>query len=302
MDADTLEREWKIITDLLPPDWRELATSTGALRRARNVRDPGTLLLLVLLHAGAGLSLRQAAARARRTGLAEISDVGLLKRLRNAAPWLHALAASLFTHSPFRRPLPGISRPIRVVDASTVSEPGSTGTNWRIHYVLRLPSLTCDFFEVTDPSGGETYKRVPIQPGDLILGDRGYCHRKGVAHVLDAGGDVIVRLNGSSFPVLDAEGSPLNLLTVLRTLVEYTPGEWPVAFETKKKKHKKKYAARLCAIRKSAMAAQKAKMQLLREASKKQRQLRPETLELAEYIFVLTTLPLTTSTAEVLEF
>lgn len=220
--------------------------------------------------------------------------------MRNAAQWLHALAASMFTNGPFRRSLQGIatSRRIRVVDASTVSEPGSTGTDWRIHYVLQLPSLACDFFEVTDPSGGETYKRLPVEPGDLILGDRGYCHREGVAFVLDAGGDVVVRLNATSFPLLDADGSPLDLLTVLRTLVEHTPGEWPVAFEARQKK---RYSARLCAIRKTAMAAQKAKTRLVRAASKKQKQVRPETLELAEYIFVLTTLPHTTSTAEVLE-
>lgn len=35
MAAATLEEEWGINTGFLPPDWAELAWTTGALRRAR---------------------------------------------------------------------------------------------------------------------------------------------------------------------------------------------------------------------------------------------------------------------------
>jgi hypothetical protein len=299
MNADTLVSEWKIITDLLPPNWSELARTTGALQRARKIRNPSTLLLLILLHAGAGLSLRQAAARARRSGLAEISDVGLLKRMRASSGWLQALAAEMFANSPLRRPVQKISsiRRIRVVDATTVQEPGSSGTDWRVHYVLGLPSLECDFFEVTDPSGGETYRRLPVEPGDLILADRGYSHREGVAHVVRAQGDVIVRLNTSLFP-LEAQGKPFDLLGRMRSLTEHQPAEWPVTFWASGTT----YDARLCAVRKSAEAAERAKQGLHREAKKRQTQLRPETLELAEYILVLTTLSAPSASAsEILE-
>jgi len=301
MDADTLVREWEVITRLLPPQWEELARTTGALRRSRNVRDASTLLLLILLHAAAGLSLRQAAARARRMGVASITDVALHKRMRSSGPWLRAMAASMFASSPFRRALGGAAagRRLRVVDATNVNEPGSTGTDWRIHYVLLLPSLECDLFEVTDPAGGESYNRLPVSPGDVILGDRGYCHREGVAHVVEAGGDVVVRLNTSSFPLLGPEpgGEALQLLPLLRTLVAHEPGEWAVAFRARGRT----YPARLCAVRKSPDAAQKAKARMLKEARHKGKHLRPETLEAAEYIFVLTTLPQETSAAAVLE-
>ena len=301
MDSATIEDEWQIIAGLLPPDWRDLARTTGALRRARKVRDPDTLLRLILLHVGAGLSLRQASARAKRSGLASLSDVAILKRLKGSGPWLQVLAERMFADSPFRRPLREVPRDrrIRVVDATTVTEPGSTGTDWRIHYVLQLPSLECDFFEVTDPSGGETYKRLPVRAGDIILGDRGYCHREGVAHVVDAGGDVIVRLNATNFPLVSPEGAPLDLVTVMRTLTEHESGEWPVGFVASGEK----YSARLCAIRKSATAAEQAKKKILQVASKKGRQVWPETLELAEYIFVLTTLAIRQlSAVGVLEF
>jgi hypothetical protein len=299
MDTETLLREWSVITGFLPPDWRELARSTGAFTRGREIRDPDTLLLLLMLHIGTGLSMRQTAARAERAGLAQITDVSLLDRMRKSGPWLRILAQRLFAESPHREALreASESRQLRVVDATTIREPGSTGTDWRVHYSLKLPSLECDFFEVTDPSGGETYTRLRVKSGDVILGDRGYSHRRGVAHVVDAGGDVVMRLNTGAFPLLDARGQAFDLLGSLRTLPEHGPGEWPVFFTASGRR----YAARVVAIRKSKAAAKQSREKLLAIARKKQKQVRPETLEAAGYIVVLTTLGPENSAADVLE-
>lgn len=299
MNTDTLLREWSIITGLLPPDWRELARTTGAFTRGRRIKDPDTLLLLILMHVATGLSMRQTAARAERAGLACISDVSLRDRMRHSEAWLLALAERLFEASPFRGALAAATggRQLRVVDATTVSEPGSTGTDWRVHYSLELPTLQCDSFELTSASGGETYTRLPVRPGDIILGDRGYSHREGVAHVVDAGGDVVVRLNIGAFPLCDAQGGAFDLFASLRTLAENGPGEWPVSFTA----HGRSYSARLVAIRKSAAAAEQSRQKILRAARKKQKSVRPETLEAADYVIVLTTLGAETPASEVLE-
>jgi hypothetical protein len=147
---------------------------------------------------------------------------------------------------------------------------------------------------VTDASGGETYTRVPVNPGDIILADRGYCHREGVAHVLKGGGDVVVRLNASSFPLLDASGKPLDLVNAMRSLIDHVPGWWPVQFQAGGKTH----VARLCAVRKSASAARAGRERALKAARKKGKAVREETLELAEYIFVLATPGLNSLSAE----
>jgi hypothetical protein len=299
MDTETLLREWSIIAGFLPPDWRELARTTGALSREREIRSPDTLLRLILLHVGAGLSMRQTAARAERAGLARISDVSLRSRIRNAGPWLRTLAQQMFAASPHGGALSTTSegRQVRIVDATTVSEPGSTGTDWRVHYSLKLSSLECDFFEVTDPSGGETYARLPIRRGDVILGDRGYSHREGVAHVVDGGGDAVVRLNTGAFPLCDSQGAAFDLLGSLRKLPEHESGEWPVSFTASGRN----YAARVVAIRKSVEAARQSREKLTRAARKKQKQVRPETLEAAGYVIVLTTLGSGTPASEVLD-
>lgn len=287
MNANLLQQEWDLVARLLPPDWRELARSTGALERARRVRTPDALLRLIFLYAASGLSLQQAAARATHAGLANMTDVALLKRLRKAGPWLRTLAERMLGSKALPASVGAVipQRRLRVVDATHVRGPGSRGTDWRIHYVLQLPSLECDFFELTDHSGGESYTRVPVRPGDIILGDRGYCHREGVAHVVEQGGDVLVRLNANSFPLRHEDGKPLDLLTTLRTLKQHAPQCWIVRFEA----NGKVYAARLCAVRKSAEAARRSKERMAKAARKKGRQAHPEMLELAEYVFVLAT-------------
>src|SRR5437763_7060927 len=116
-----VDEEWKIIEGLLPSEWRDLARKTGAIRRERGITDPSVLLQLLLLHAATGLSLKQTVTRAKVQGLASITDVGLLKRLRTSEAWLRELArrmfeASRFSHVAVRAPS---GRRLRAVDATT---------------------------------------------------------------------------------------------------------------------------------------------------------------------------------------
>ena len=105
-----------------------------------------------------------------------------------------------------------------MVDATSISEPGSTGTDWRIHYAINWANLPCDFFQLTDVSGGETWRRFPVTRGDIRLGDRGYSTPNGVRHVVDAGGEVIVRLNGQALPLFTETEKRLDVLKVAQKL------------------------------------------------------------------------------------
>lgn len=284
------DEEWRIVASLLPSNWRALATQTNAIQRARGpLKDPETLLQLLLLHVGGGLSLKQSVARAQVQGLAKASSVALLKRLRTSELWLRELARLMFRSSRFVRPArPPVGRRLRAVDATTVEEPGATGTDYRVHWSVGLLDLRCDFFAVTDARGVETYERVPVVPGDILLADRGYCTRKGVAHVLAKGGDVLVRLHSTNFPLLAPGGKePFELLPRLRELRAGAVGDWPASFRAAGRR----WDARVCAVRKSAAAAEVAKKKLLAAASRRQSgEVRAATLEFAEYIFILVTI------------
>lgn len=72
-----LNEQWLVLRQLLPPGWEEQARRSGALLRARGVRNADDLLRTLLIHLAAGHSLLESAVRARRAGLAQLSSVAL---------------------------------------------------------------------------------------------------------------------------------------------------------------------------------------------------------------------------------
>jgi hypothetical protein len=99
-----------------------------------------------------------------------------------------------------------------------------------------------------------------------------------------------VRHQGANFPLLDRKGKDFNLLPALRSLHQHQPGTWPVRFESEGRA----WPVWLHAVRKSAAAAQQAKEELRKERGQG---VQPQTLELAEYVVVLTSLNPKTATA-----
>lgn len=284
--------DWEIVMRVLPVGWQDKARELGALRRCREFRDAATLLRVLLIHLADGCSLRETAVRAAEGRLVTVSDVALLKRLRVSGEWFRWMGEELIRRWVTPRPVQPLldaGLRIRVVDGSTVSEPGATGSTWRLHYATRLPSLACEEVHVTEMAVGESLSRFAVAAGDLLIADRGFANRTGVRHVHRHGGAVIVRLNLTNLPLADAEGRPFPLLRHLRTLRAARVGDWAAsAAEEKKGLHP--IAGRVCAIKKSKAAAQRARDKAERESRRQGHQVRPETLEAAGYIFVFTTL------------
>ena len=133
----------------------------------------------------------------------------VLKRLRNSEVWLRFLCIELLRENVAQRLEGGFNRTIRIVDGTIVREPGKTGSQWRILYSIRLPSLVCDFFEVTATIGegsGESLNRLRVGPHELILADAGYCSVAGIEYVWHHGSDALVRVNPQSFVAYSAFG------------------------------------------------------------------------------------------------
>jgi SRSO17 transposase len=89
-------------------------------------------------------------------------------------------------------------------------------------------------------------------------------------------------------------GEPLDILACVRTLSVGQTGHWPAQVAIKARREGKTQqiiSGRLCAVRKSAAAAAKARERVRRESVRNGTQLQPQTLEAAQYVLVFTTLP-----------
>jgi hypothetical protein len=287
MSDDALPESWKILRGWLPSDLDESARQHGFFRRARGLQDAEKWLRLIFMHVAGGLSLEQTVVRARQLGLAEVSAVALFKRLRGAEKWLRALTGHLLSEQQRLYGQEGWAKwpqKIRVIDATDILEPGSSGTDLRLHYALRLPELSCDYFELSDARGGEKLGRFSFHRGEWILADRGYSHRAGAALVLAAGAELIVRWNWAVFPLEDARGRAFDPLAACRTMRVGQVCHWKVWFRWQGQR----YALWLCAIRKNQLAAERARQKTTRKAQRNgTEEIAPQSLELAGYILVL---------------
>ncbi len=288
---NALGEDWDILLSLFPPDWETAARQKGAVARLRGFASVNEVLRALLLHVGCGYSLRETVLRAKALGVAEVSDVTLLNRLRQAEGWLQHLCQELLTESGVQWRGPEPRRRVRAVDATVIKEPGKTGSQWRLHYSLRLPELSCDFFALTATEGrgsGEHLRRFQTTREDLILADRGYSNPAGVASLARQGADVIVRLNTATLPLFGPTGRRFRLLPQLRKI--QTAGamrEWPVEVH----EQHQRISGRLCAVRKSEQAMALAQRRITRHDQKRQRPSKPETREYACYVIVFTTVP-----------
>jgi hypothetical protein len=290
-----LGEDWRIVQALLPDRWMEMARELGAFQRARGIADARALLQVMLIHLGEGCGLRETAARASLAGIAQVSDVALLKRLRSCGPWFEWLAQQLRAEQPDEgtQGLLG-GRQLRVVDGSVVREPGVTGSQWRLHYAIALPGLQCQEVHLGPCDDGETLKRFQVHAGDIFVADRGYAHPSGIAHVRRHDADVIVRMNLVTLPLTHpSTGKPLDVLQQVRGLQVGQAGAWPACLKVKAERGGQRaheVVGRLCAVRKSAAAAALSRDRVRRESMRGRRQLQPQTLEAAEYVLIFTTL------------
>ena len=288
-----LREQWKSLLKMLPQglDLETTVRQNGCLKRRREIKDAETLLRLALVYGLSGLSLRGTAAWAQVQGLADLSDVALLKQLRQASSWLaQILGAKLAERVEGWRDIRQGYR-LRIVDATTVSTPGSRGTDYRIHLGLDLRSLQMDRIEITGAQGGETFSRLALEPGDLILADRGYAHRCGLASVRRAGAEFLVRINWQNLPLQDAQQQRLDLIELLGQIPKDQAVEFEVWTVADKSRGLASQPARLIVQSKPEPAAEAERQRIRRAASRKGRQADARSWVAAGYFLVLTSVP-----------
>lgn len=273
---------WATLASLLPAEIDTWARETGALTRMRRVGDGETLLRLALVHA-CGLSLRDTASWAREQGVAQLSDVALLKRLRKLPELMNRLVQSLL-------PDPHTGSRMFIVDGSFVCRPTAKGTDFRLHLGWEPGGMRVVQVRLTGPKPGESLQSLPWVSGSVLVGDRAYASRAGISKARAAGIDVLVRLNLTALPLQMPDGSRIDLLAVSRGLKVGEVLELDVATVPVQKPEVPSVPGRLIVIRKEPALAARERARAQREARKKKRKLKDTTGESAEYMFLFTTL------------
>ena len=179
----------------------------------------------------------------------------------------------------------------QIIDGTSVPKAGKTAKKqsnlWRVHSAFDLPSERFSYFELTDEKEGETLDRIPIVKGEIRLGDRAYLQPDRIARVLKAGADVLVRGKWKGARWRDKKGQPIDFLAMLRAAKK-----WPQrSADLVERKAGANLALRLVAIRKPEKAAAQARRKARRDAQREGYQVSKGTLDAADWVILLTSLP-----------
>jgi hypothetical protein len=263
------------------------ARETKAFRRGRVIDSAVDLLRLVLAYCLGERGLRSTAAWAASIGFVDISNVGLLYRLRQCGNWLAILVGDALAAAV---PAASRGRLIRIIDATTVPKAGvikAKNRLWRVHGAFDLPSERFGFFELTDEKGGETLDRIPVVKGEIRIGDRAYLQPDRIAAVLNAGADILLRAGWKNASWLDANSEPVNLVAEFRKAAARGLIDRPIWIA---RKLGAALGLRLIAVRKPAHAIEAARRKARQNARKGGHQISKGTLAAAEWVILVTSL------------
>jgi hypothetical protein len=225
-----------------------------------------------------------------------MSGSAILRRLRGCADWLEELLAYKLSQRLPSAPLAGLQ--VRLVDATRVCTPGSKGESWRIHASFDPWQRQLVQLNITDNTGGERLDRFDVQRGELLVGDRAYGRRRGLAHVVRHGGEFLVRITWYHVPLETRDGKPFNLLAALKSLPQDAVGQFDVRVKADERHSVPAIPCRLVARRKPTKDAEEGKRRAKVAARKGGHKLDEKTLEACDYFFVLTSLPSSLASAE----
>lgn len=284
---------WNQVKALLPSGYETLARQMGVIgdypvHLNAKITSAEELLRLCFMHVELGVGVKTTGAIAQAADIINISGVAIHKRLKKSGDYLaHVAAQAIGAGKEFNTDA-WAGYEIVIADATSIA--GARGTAARVHYALRLNDLQPVHIEATSEKQGESFFRFDVKPGQLWMGDRAYGHSQNIAHVVDAGGDVLVRYAHGPLPLYDGNGQRIDVLKKLETLTDpRRPREWNAWVHVDN--HERTIKGRLCAVRIPDDKYEEAKKRLNREYGT--RHVTPLMQRLARYVVVFTTVPAT---------
>lgn len=282
-------------------DLEQTARQYKALVRKRKVTSAVDLLKLVFLYALGGLSLRLTAAAAAGLRIVEMENTAVFGRVRNAAAWLEHLLLEVLNQRCPPPMMTALGRAVTIIDGTSLSVPGSSGTDWRLH--LRFDPLLGRFTDLhlTDVHGAESLSHFVVHASDLLIGDRFYAKATALAQVVAEGGDFIVRIGWKALRLRQPDGPVFDLMALLKMIDHDRPVDQTVQIAYGPH-FTKMVPARLIIVRRSEPATAQATAKAKRKARRQKRRMKPETALAAHFLMVVTSLPRTPYRPELVRF
>lgn len=292
--------EIKELIDLLPEDYEKECYEKKAIRRKRIIKTPLDLIVLLLYYLYDNYSLVDVSQFAILKNIGNISDTALIKKFIQCKDWILWMISKMIPNEIIHYKKPAELEPYHViaVDASDIVQKGAIKKTWHLHYGIDLFSLTCNQFKLTEQSTGESLKNFEIKEKDLIIADRAYGTITSMEHCLKSGGDFIIRIKNKPFNLYNKQGEKILLSDWLKT-VDKKAMELTVYI---KDSHKNFISLRICAVKKTKEEIGIEEKRLKRLESKKQTTYSEDTKFTHQFMFVITSLPISVSAKKVLEF
>ena len=287
---------------MLPEGWEAQAKDLGALQRAREIKTAEELLRLILLYLTEGKSFRGTSAMMRLSGETQMSDVAIIKRMRNSATWLEWLCENIYRKAGLIAAKPAWlkKKNVLVVDGSEDVKCGVRRQCYMLHYSLNLFTLAAREILVTDNRTGEKLSNFKkFGEDDIVMGDRMYGTLPGIAFLKQQGAGYVLRIKTRGFTVFDGKNHTIDLLQLFSQLKAGKTADITVKCSINGRYE----TVRICAMRKDENSERKGLKRLTKTNQRKSggKSVSDLQRENNKYIIVATSLGKEASAAQVLE-
>jgi DDE family transposase len=274
----------------LPEGWQEQAKALGAFQRVRKLERASDLLRGVLAYVLETHSFRHLGMWALLIGLADLSEAAWRKRLAKARAWLGWLLMELLAIGVCTTPwlLDKGLRRVLLVDGTHLRCEGKDGQVYRLHTAFDLVAGRLSEVQVTTTHVAEDWSLFEVQEGDLIVSDSANGYESRWLFLLERKADGISRFHPCTLPLGDENGQPLDVLSWLKG--RHAPSGRIVERAVWLPGHPQ-HRWRLIGLRLTAQQAAASRKRKRKKAGQDKRRIQAQTLYLAGWLLVITTLP-----------
>jgi Transposase DDE domain len=296
MPLQKLTTQYAQLRQELPPESAHLAREDQAFQRARVLESAEDLLYLVLLYSMGELSLREIAGVCAGSGK-PLTDEAVRQRLGACPQWVEGLLGKVLPTSSLPARAEG-SWQLLICDGSQISGPGAKGTDYRWHVAYDPVAQRIQELHVSDVHTGESLTRYQLAPGMVVVGDRAFAKAPALVAARASGAHVVVRMTPQYLKLWTREGGAFELVAALRAA-----GNQPrlsFALQVRDEPCRQALPVWIHARHLTAQQCNRARRRAKRQAQRRGRTPRAQTLFLSEWVLVLTTLPPEELSAEVI--